>query len=154
MLQCSTHAMPSMLYAASVTADQPSQHARWRPSVLLARETVVLTGVCFSAQAGSAGRATPCWRAPMAAATKPEVNLDCVRAAARGRVVLSVPRRSPPPVSRYSKSTGQRALAASASGRQHCSSGSSSTPFSRPSSARAAVAAISRRPAEQQQQQQ
>jgi len=34
--------------------------------------------------------------------TKPEVNLDCVLAAARGCALVSVPRRSPPSVSRYS----------------------------------------------------
>jgi hypothetical protein len=109
----------------SVTADQPSKLARWRRLCSSSAKRSSSRDCCFSAQAWSAEPGTPPWPAP-AAATKPEVNLDCVRVVARGRVLVSIPRRSPPSVFRYRYSTAC-ALDACASGHQDCSSASSSS---------------------------
>jgi hypothetical protein len=85
--------------SAAAPMDQPSQHAR-RPCLCSSRAKRPASRDSCSVQAGRTGRATP-MPACAHASTRPEVNLDCVLAAARG----CVPRRSPPPVSRHSSST-------------------------------------------------
>jgi len=80
--------------------DQPSQHApRPRPCFSSAKRPVLHGTLARSRLDGP----PPCQLA-LTVPTKPEVNLDCALAAARGCVLLSVPRRSPPPVSRHSYS--------------------------------------------------
>jgi hypothetical protein len=81
------------------SVDGSAQHAR-RPCLCSSRAKRPASRDSCSVQAGRTGRATP-MPACAHASTRPEVNLDCVLAAARG----CVPRRSPPPVSRHSSST-------------------------------------------------
>jgi hypothetical protein len=81
--------------------DQPSEHAPRPRLCSLSAKRPALHGTLVRSRLGAQAGPPPCHLA-LTLHTKPEVNLDCVPAAARGCALVSVPRRSPPPVSRHS----------------------------------------------------
>lgn len=82
------HCLHPAPLSTAPSADQPSQHAPCSGPCILSETACLSRDSCLRVQAGAPAGPPPCHRA-LTLPTKPDVNLDCVLAAARVCAALS-----------------------------------------------------------------